>query len=1055
MWKITRAECFCSSSSYNKLIRFLLCRDQTLHLSSLPRSPKLFQSKNTQSSTLTNQPETTTNIAALFKEITEILGSDEIIPDKVSTGISTSKDHDLRAGLKEEELATCTQNVCENAEANIMREKENSSVLEDTQMGNTGEIDVSPMVHEITAIVRAGNSVVSMAERLDKAGFQLDPEIVDKVLKRCFKDPHLAFRFFDWVKMRDGFSHTTKTYNTMLYIAGEAKEFELVEKLMVEMEKSSCEKDIKTYTILMSQYGKAKLISKALMVFEKMRKLGCEPDAEAYRTMIRSLCTAGEAEIAFEFYKEMVHRDMGLDIGSYRLLLNSLVRLGDTAAVHSVAGSMKCVSQIPEHIIFGCMLKSFCTFGKIREALELIRELKNKEIPFDVVYFETLVKGLCRADRIADALEIADIMKRRQLIDGKIYGMIINGYLRKNDIYQALKLFESMKESGYTPSGSTYTELMQQLFTLNEYQKGCELYDEMLERGIKLDSLAITAMVAGHIRQNQVTEAWKVFKSMEDRGIKPTGKSYLIFIQELYKLSRIDEIIKVLDEMKAAKMVIQDQVSRGVMAYLEKRGDKDNAEKVKKMWMMRKLHFQEEEKSAIAFGVEETHMVVRHDQSESAEADCHPVDQFPKRDNQQDLLEICKILSSSIDWSFIQEALEKHPIAYTPELVVEILKSCSMHGNAVLRFFSWVGTQAGYRHTAETYNMAIKISGRGKDFKHMRGLFFEMRRKGCSITPDTWTIMIMQYGRIGLTEIALRIFNEMKADGCNPNGSTYKSLLISLCGRKGRKVDEAIKIFQEMIRAECVPDKELLETYLDCLCFSDKLLEAKRSVESICKIGFTVPLSHSMLIRALCRAGRLEEALALLDEVGTGAERFTLDQYVFASLVHGLLSKGRLKEALEKVDSMKQMGIYPTVHVYTSLMDHFFKEKQIEDALEMFKKMQQEGCVPTIVTYCAMIRGLVNAGQVADAWDIFNRVKVKGPQPGFKTYSIFITCLCRAGRSEDALQLLSEMQNNGIVPSTVNFRAVFYGLNREGKQNIAQTVLKQKSALKYKRKYLT
>uniref|UniRef100_A0A2N9H617 Pentacotripeptide-repeat region of PRORP domain-containing protein n=1 Tax=Fagus sylvatica TaxID=28930 RepID=A0A2N9H617_FAGSY len=772
---------------------------------------------------------------------------------------------------------------------------------------------------------------ISMEERLENLGVGFDPEVVEKVLKRCFKVPCLALRFFNWVKLRDGFRHTTRTYNTMLYIAGEAGEFRLVEKLVEDMEKNLCEKDIKTWTILISLYGNAKLISKALLVFNNMRKCGCEPDSHVYMKMIRALCAAGKDDIAMEFYKEMVQKEMGIDMSLYKMLMNCLARSGDIAAVHSVADDMMRVWQTPEHIIYGYVLKR-----------------------------------LCRADRIVDALEIVDIMKRRHIIDGKVYGIIISGYLRRNDVSKALDLFQSMKESGHMPMTSTYTELMQHLFRLGEYEKGCVLYDEMLERGVEPDTVAITAMVAGHISQNRIFEAWKVFKSMEDWGIRPTWKSYSVFIKELGKISRTDEIFKVLNEMQASKMDIRDEIFDWAISYLEKKGDVDSIEKIKQMQRICNLYPQEGEiPCADASTEQELNIELNSNQLEAVRMDCHLVVPLPRNYDEQDVQEICRILSSSTDWCLIQEALEKCNVQFTPDLVVEILHNCNMHGSAALHFFSWVGKQAGYSHTTETYNMAIKIAGRGKDFKHMRNLFYEMRRRGYSITSYTWTIMIMQYGRTG------------------------------------RKVDEAIKLFEEMIHAGHIPNKELVEAYLGCLCKVSRLLDARRCTDSLCRVGFTIPLSHSLYIRALCRAGKLEEAQALVDEVG--AEGSTLDQYTYGSIVHGLLQKGRMEEALTK-------------------------EKQIERALEVFQKMQQEGCQPTIVTYSELLRGYMIMGKVSDAWNIFHR------------------------RSEEALQLISEMTRNGIVPSTVNFREVFYGLNREGKQDLAHTVLQQKLALRSKRK---
>ncbi|KAJ6743149.1 PENTATRICOPEPTIDE REPEAT-CONTAINING PROTEIN [Salix viminalis] len=1026
---------------------------QILRFSSITKSSKPSpHSKKTQEHQLEDHAEIKTS-NSLFKEISDIVGADVLIPDKTPYGFFISRETHVGDNEITGEFKFCEKGVCENAELNNGLPKEGSVLaFGDIKVEALNETDVSAVVQEITGIVRAENCKALMEERLDNVGFQLDPEVVEKVLKRCYKVPHLAYRFFNWVKTKDGFCHTTKTYNTMLYTAGEAREFSMVDLLLEEMEKYSCEKDIKTWTILIQQYGKAELIGKALLVLEKMRKSGYEPDLEVYEVMLHSLCNAGKGEIALEFYKEMVQREIEPNLSLYKMLLNCLAKSGDVSAVQSVADDMIRVSQIPEHDVHVCVLKSYCVAGRIREALELIRDLKNKETQLDYEFSETLVKGLCRANRIADALEIVEIMKRKDFVDGKVYGIIINGYLRRKELSKALDLFQSMKEFGHLPATSTYTELMQHLFRSNEYQKGRELYDEMLERGVEIDSVAFMAIVAGHVRQDHISEAWEVFETMEDKGIKPTEKSYSIFIKELCKVLRTDEIIKVLDKMQASKMFIRDEIFEGVISCMEKKGEMDNIRKAKQMYRICRLHSLNDEISRNDLSrEEELHVDSNCNEPVQGRMDWNSVKPLSKAYDEQDLREILRILSSLEDWPIIQDALEKCTIQFTPELVAETLRNCSMHGNAALHFFAWVGKQNGFCQTTETYNMAMKISGRGKDFKHMRGLFYEMRRKGFLIPPDTWAIMIMQYGRTGLTEIALKIFGEMKASGCNPNDSTYKYLIICLCGRKGRKVDEAVKIFQEMIRAGHVPDKELVEAYLCCLCEVGKLLEARKAIDSLCKAGFTVPASYSLYIRALCRAGMLEEALSLVDQVST--EKTTLDRYTHGSLVHGLLQKGRLEEALAKVDSMKQVGINPTVHVYTSLIVHFFKEKQASKALEIFETMKQEGCEPTIVTYSALIRGYMDTENVIEAWNVFHSLKEKGPAPDFKTYSMFISCLCRAGKSEEAAQLLSDMMDNGIVPSNVNFRTVFFGLNREGKQSLAQTVLQKKWALTSKRKF--
>lgn len=89
----------------------------------------------------------------------------------------------------------------------------------------------------------------------------------------------MGLRVFNWLKLKDEYSHTMRTYNTMLHIAREAKEFPFVKKLVEEMDECGIQKDVNVWTIIITHYGKANKISEALLAFENMKRCGCEPDA--------------------------------------------------------------------------------------------------------------------------------------------------------------------------------------------------------------------------------------------------------------------------------------------------------------------------------------------------------------------------------------------------------------------------------------------------------------------------------------------------------------------------------------------------------------------------------------------------------------------------------------------------------------------------------------------------------------------------------------------------------------------------------------------------------
>ncbi|XP_057794697.1 putative pentatricopeptide repeat-containing protein At5g06400, mitochondrial [Salvia miltiorrhiza] len=978
----------------------------------------------------------------LFDEILRIMDTEGIEFDRNSPRVfSAMKDINFEGNAASLESSPCRpKGVCGNAD----QKKDLSFPLEDSGSRVSDEIEsmeVGSIVLRVIETVRCENALLSMEERLENAGCRYSEEVVVNVLKKCFKVPHLALRFFNWVKLREGFRHTTNTFNVMINVAGEAEEFGLVEELVEEMGKTSCEKNLKTWTILVSHYGSRKCVGKALLVFEEMKRAGVEPDAIAYRTMLRALCNARKADLALEFYKDMVRNEVNLDVDLYKQLVKCFSLCGNIDAAHLV-GEDLIKLEIPKPQVYGIMLKSFCIAGKITESLELIRDLRNKDVSLETGMFEALVRGLCSRDRIADAMEILEIMKRRNVFDQNIYGILISAYLGRNQVSEAFGLFQEAKGYGNVLV-STYTNLMQHCFWKNEFHKGLELYSEMLRLGLRLDSVAITAVAAGYIQQNRISEALEVFKGMNEMGITPASKSHTILIKEVCKICKADEVVEVLNEMQVCKLSNLDDILSEVRSYLEKKGE---VEKLNAIRSIKEKNVDHRSNQSELTENTDTNPVLQRRRACSVESETR-LNDCPRAE------EVRQILSSSDDWCSIQENLEKLRFQFTPDLVVEVLRSCSLNIGIALKFFAWIGKQPDYSHNEQSYNMAMKIAGQGKNFKQMRSLFYEMRRRGCSITADTWTIMIMQYGRTGLTDLALSSFKEMKLSTCKPTKSTYSSLIASLCGKKGRKVDVAIQIYEEMVQAGRAPDKELLEAYVGCLCEVNKLSDARRCVESLHRFGFSTPLSYSLYVRALCRAGKLDDALALVDEVG--CEKNLLQQYTYGSLVHGLLRGGRVEEALGKINGMKQLGFHPTVHVYTSLIIHFLKERDINRALATLEEMKEQGLQPTVVTYSALVCGYVRLGKVGDAWEVFRRLKQKGPLPDFKTYSMFIDCLCRAGESEDAFTLIPEMLRDGIVPSTVNFRTVVYGLNREGKADLARAVLKKKLDLKRRRQVVT
>ncbi|OQU85503.1 putative pentatricopeptide repeat-containing protein At5g06400, mitochondrial isoform X2 [Sorghum bicolor] len=943
----------------------------------------------------------------------------------------------------------------------------------DTGMAVDSDVDnISAMVHRITAVLRSEAPGPSVEQKLKSLGANYTPNLVNMVLKRCFKFRQLGFWFFHWAKRLPDFHHTTETYNTMLYIVGEARSFGIMEELVGEMDREMCPKDIKTWTILLSKYGKARQIGKMLSTFEAMRKSeSIWIDSKVYRTVFHALCNADKPELALEFYKDMPsNMEVGTDI--LRLLMCCLATSDNTTeGVYLIRDDMIDGMKHPEEYCYTEALRSFCIAGKLGEAWKVFQKMKNKSMANSSA-LENLLRGLCRAGRMDEALQVTEYMKRISSLNSTTFSFLINGYLRKGEHTKALDLLREMTEYGCVPLASSYTQVMQHLFAIDQCEEACGLFEEMLKNSVEPDIVTFTALICGHVRSGHISKAWDVFRNINKNGQKPTLKAYTVFMRELCKVSRHLEAVALLKEMLEYDFrpsettfcwlisTLRDKSYLEEASYVDRmrasfnfRNPRDGLQfeqldgidNVDKFRKMRKSNPQEKE-LALEFTGSPSDQNGKVS-SFTLSDDTHQKEQQDYSDG--DVEEICRILSSSDDWGSTQQALQMRSVHFSPNLVDAILKRCKRNSRAALQFFSWVGRRPYYMPTTKTYNTAMKLAGSAKDFKHMRYLYKEMLRIGCSPTVDTWNVMVCQYGNAGLSEKALKTFCYMKECGFLPDKTTYNHLIMYLTCSKGRKIDVAVRIFQEMCHAGHIFDNRTFFMYLLALCECGKIADATSSVVSLCERGFSVQAGYSIFLRSLCRADRVEEALHLFDCIEKhGCSR---DQYMYGSLIHVLLRRDKFEDAVAKLTEMKNEGILQSTHIYTSFIVYYFQKRDVVKALDVLREMKENGCEPTVVTFSALIRGYMAMGMVSEAWAVFQQMKMRGPAPDFETYSMFMSCLCKAGRSEDGLHLIHDMSDRGFIPSTVNFMTVVHGLNVEGKHELAESVLRSKWHLRKQR----
>ncbi|TVU38886.1 hypothetical protein EJB05_12281, partial [Eragrostis curvula] len=244
-------------------------------------------------------------------------------------------------------------------------------------------------------------------------------------------------------------------------------------------------------------------------------------------------------------------------------------------------------------------------------------------------------------------------------------------------------------------------------------------------------------------------------------------------------------------------------------------------------------------------------------------------------------------------------------------------------------------------------------------------------------------------------------------------------------------LDEAIELFQEL------PDKNVCSynILLKALCSAGRLKDALQLFDEMALPPDVV--TYGILIHGYCALDDLDNAVKLLDEmVARGVEP---NATVYTSVIALLCEKGRVSDSLRVVEDMVQRKVTLDEAVYTTVLSGFCSKGDLAAARRWFDEMQKKGLATDRVTYTTMISGLCQAGELNEAERVFQGMLARrldvdeDVAPNENTYNILIKGHCKARNMKEALYFHSEMIEKGFRLAATSYNALVRLLNKKKK----------------------
>uniref|UniRef100_A0A0D9WUI0 BHLH domain-containing protein n=1 Tax=Leersia perrieri TaxID=77586 RepID=A0A0D9WUI0_9ORYZ len=307
-----------------------------------------------------------------------------------------------------------------------------------------------------------------------------------------------------------------------------------------------------------------------------------------------------------------------------------------------------------------------------------------------------------------------------------------------------------------------------------------------------------------------------------------------------------------------------------------------------------------------------------------------------------------------------------------------------------------------------------------------------LRMLAAGISPDlhTHTIRLRSFCLTARPHIALRLLRGLP----HPRPVAYCTVVCGLYAHGD--THDARHLFDQMLQAYVFPNLPAFNKVLHALCKKGHVLEAGLLLGKVIKRGMSVNhFTYNIWIRGLCEAGRLAEAVQIVDQMSVP------DVVTYNTLVRGLCKESKPQEAAQYLRRMMNHGCLPDDFTYNTIIHGYCKMSMVQEATELLRDAVFKGFVPDQVTYCSLINGLCAEGDVERALELFNEAQAKGIKPGIAVYNSLIKGLCLQGLILHALQVMNEMAEDGCHPDIQTYNIVINGLCKMGNISDATVVM--------------
>lgn len=719
-------------------------------------------------------------------------------------------------------------------------------------------------------------------------------------------------------------------------------------------------------------------------IHSHITKAGYESDVNVSTALINMYCKCGSLELARKVFNEMRERN----VVSWTAMISGYVQHGDSKEAFVLFQKLIRSGTQPNKVSFASILGACTNPNDLEQGLKLHAYIKQAGLEQEVLVGNALISMYARCGSLANARQVFDNLRSPNRVS---WNAMIAGY-GEGFMEEAFRLFRDMQQKGFQPDRFTYASLLAICADRADLNRGKELHSQIVRTAWEADVTVATALISMYAKCGSLEEARKVFNQMPEKN----AVSWNAFIACCCRHGSEKEAFQVFKQMRRDD-VIPDHVT--FITLLNSCTSPEDFERG------RYIHGKIDQWGMLSNNLVANALISMYGRCGKL-ADAREVFYRIRR---RDLGSWNAMIAAYVQHGANGSAFDLF-IKYKSEggkgdkyTFINVLRAiANLEDLDAGRKIHGLVEKAGLEKDIRILTTLIKMYSKCGSLRDAYSVFKNVQEKDVVC----WNAMLAAYNHSDHGQDALKLFQQMRLEGVNPDSATYTSVL-NACARLGA-IEHGKKFHTQLKEAAMETDTRvsnaLIEMYSRCGCLSS----ANEVFEKMSRRNTN---SWNALIAGYCQNGQGNVALEYYEHMLRAS--ISPNKATFTSILSSYAQLGEEEQAFDFLESIKEeWNMEPSEQHYACMVAALGRASLLKEAEEFIEEISSESDALMWESLLVACRIHHNVGLAETAVEHLLDVKAQSsPAVCEQLMNIYAA----AGRWEDVSVIKATMREAGLL----------------------------------------